>query len=108
MAELLETEVVNVPTYDGSQAAATALRMACRITGRDEVLVSAATNPDRLRMIRNYLRPDVKVTLFGFDAATWYRLARNSFEASFATDAEKAGWIARLDAYFAAAGVPPG
>ena len=70
MAELLETEVVNVPTYDGSQAAATALRMACRITGRDEVLVSAATNPDRLRMIRNYLRPDVKVTLFGFDAAT--------------------------------------
>ena len=70
MAELLETEVVNVPTYDGSQAAATALRMACRITGRDEVLVSAATNPDRLRVIRNYLRPDVKVTLFGFHAAT--------------------------------------
>lgn len=44
---------------------------------------------------------------FGFDAATWYRLARNSFEASFATEAEKAGWIARLDAHFAAAGAVP-
>ena len=44
---------------------------------------------------------------FGFDAATWYRLARNSFEASFATDEEKAGWIARLDAWFAEAGAAP-
>jgi len=39
---------------------------------------------------------------FHFDAATWYRLARNSFEASFASDAEKSGWIARLDACMAA------
>ena len=34
MGELLEMDVVNVPTYDGFQAAATALRMAARITGR--------------------------------------------------------------------------
>ncbi|MBL8351649.1 MAG: adenosine deaminase [Burkholderiaceae bacterium] len=32
-----------------------------------------------------------------------YRLLRNGFEASFAPDADKAGWIARLDAAFAAA-----
>lgn len=32
-----------------------------------------------------------------------YRLARNSFEASFADDAAKAGWIAQLDDTFAAA-----
>jgi len=34
MAELVDMDVVNVPTYDGSQAAATSLRMASRITGR--------------------------------------------------------------------------
>jgi len=32
-----------------------------------------------------------------------YRLAANSFEASFASDAEKARWRAALDAAFAAA-----
>ena len=42
---------------------------------------------------------------FAFPPATWYRLARNSFEASFADAAQKAGWIARLDAYFAERGV---
>ena len=39
MAELLDLPVCNVPTYDGSQAAGTSLRMACRITGRSVVLV---------------------------------------------------------------------
>lgn len=34
MGELLEMDVVNVPTYDGFQASATALRMAARRTGR--------------------------------------------------------------------------
>lgn len=34
-------------------------------------------------------------------AAEAYTLARNSFEASFATPAQKAGWIAQLDAAFA-------
>jgi adenine deaminase len=39
---------------------------------------------------------------FGFDAATWYRLARNSLEASFAPAERQAEWIARLDAVYAA------
>ena len=34
MGELLNMDVVNVPTYDGFQAAATSLRMASRLTGR--------------------------------------------------------------------------
>ena len=37
----------------------------------------------------------------GLDADAAYTLARNSFEASFASDEAKAGWIARLDATFA-------
>ena len=37
----------------------------------------------------------------GMDAGHAYELARNSFEASFASDVEKAGWIAQLDQTFA-------
>lgn len=67
-------------------------------------------NSDDPAYFGGYLNDNIRAVqaAFGFDAATWYRLARNSFEASFAGDAEKAGWIARLDAYFAAAGVPLG
>lgn len=70
MGELLEMDVVNVPTYDGSQAAATSLRMAQRITGRDEVLVSEVTDPGRLDVIRNYLNPDMTVQTVRFDLET--------------------------------------
>jgi glycine dehydrogenase subunit 1 len=70
MAELLDVDVVNVPTYDGSQAASTALRMAGRITGRDEILVADTTSRDRLSAIEGYLHPDMKVTLVAHEPAT--------------------------------------
>ncbi len=70
MAELLDVEVVNIPTYDGSQAAATALSMACRITGRSEVLVAGYTAPDRLSVIKGYLYPEITVHLFDYDSKT--------------------------------------
>lgn len=38
---------------------------------------------------------------FHFDKDAWYRIARNSFEASFATETQKAAWIASLDACLA-------
>lgn len=65
-------------------------------------------NSDDPAYFGGYLGANIRAlqAAFHFDAATWYRLARNSFEASFATDEEKAGWIARLDAYFANAGYP--
>jgi glycine dehydrogenase subunit 1 len=66
MGELLNMDVVNVPNYDGFQAAATALRMAARITGRSRVLVAATTNPDMLSKIRDYLTPDLQVELLPF------------------------------------------
>ena len=40
MGDLLNMDVVNVPTYDGFQAAATAIRMAARLTGRFEALLA--------------------------------------------------------------------
>jgi glycine dehydrogenase subunit 1 len=70
MAELLCMDVVNVPNYDGFQAAATALRMAARITGRSSVLVPASLEPDKLSMVRGYLQPDVFVQLIPFDPDT--------------------------------------
>ena len=45
IAELLEMDAVNTPTYDWGMAAATAIRMGARITGRSEALVSAAHQP---------------------------------------------------------------
>ena len=66
MGELLEMDAVNVPTYDGSQAASTALRMTCRITGRDTVLVAENIHPDRMLVIRNYCHPGVNLRTVPF------------------------------------------
>ncbi len=70
MGELLDMDVVNVPAYDGFQAAATGLRMATRITRRAEVLVSRSVSADKLSKIRDYMKPRIKVTLFDYDPAT--------------------------------------
>lgn len=67
LGELLSMDVVNVPTYDGYQAAATGLRMACRVTRRREVLVSRAIAPDKLSKITDYCRPDIEVRLLRID-----------------------------------------
>ena len=45
MGELLNMDVVNVPNYDGFQAAATALRMAARITGRQPCAAGSHHQP---------------------------------------------------------------
>jgi len=61
MAELLDMEAVNTPTYDWGMAAATSVRMASRITGRDEALIVKTVAPDRLACIKNYARSIVPV-----------------------------------------------
>lgn len=61
MGELLDMDVVNVPTFDWSQAASTSIRMAERITNRSEVLVCSTGSPGRLAVIRNYCRPAMDV-----------------------------------------------
>ena len=70
MAELLEMDVVSIPTYDGYQAAATALRMGLRLTGRDRVVVSTAMPAAKLAKIRAYLPVEVEVSLVDVDEAT--------------------------------------
>ena len=55
LAELLETEVMSVPQYDGGQALATAICMANRINGRKKTLLPASMNPQNKRIVENYL-----------------------------------------------------
>jgi glycine dehydrogenase subunit 1 len=63
MGELLDMDVVNVPTFDGAQAASTSIRMAARITGRNHILVPDTLSRDKLMVIRNYCRSDLKIEL---------------------------------------------
>jgi glycine dehydrogenase subunit 1 len=70
MGELLERDVVNVPTYDGFQAAGTAVRMAARLTGRRRALVPASMSADKRSKIVDYVRPDVDVELVALDPAS--------------------------------------
>ena len=56
MGELLDQDVVSIPTFDWNQAASTAFRMASRVTGRRQMLYSDQVCPDRLSTIQNYCR----------------------------------------------------
>jgi glycine dehydrogenase subunit 1 len=67
MGELLNMDVVNVPTYDGFQAAATSLRMAARITGRSQVLVAGTIDPAKLSKMQDYGKPDLQIGRVGYD-----------------------------------------
>jgi glycine dehydrogenase subunit 1 len=70
MGELLNMDVVNVPTYDGYQAAATSIRMASRITGRRQALICKTISPDKLSKIRDYCKPEMAIKLVGYDPET--------------------------------------
>ncbi|WHY78293.1 aminomethyl-transferring glycine dehydrogenase subunit GcvPA [Neobacillus sp. WH10] len=67
MAELVDMDVVNVPTFDWAQAAATSIRMASRITGRNEVLLPKTIAPDRLKIIKNYCSPQIECVLVDYE-----------------------------------------
>ena len=59
-------------------------------------------NSDDPAYFGGYLNDNIRAVqaAFQFDAATWKQLAKNSFEASFASEAEKVGWVGRLEAWF--------
>ena len=68
VAELVDMEVVNVPTIDWAQAASTSLRMAGRINGRKRLLVPATLDPQKLRIMRNYCQPAHQVEQVAYRA----------------------------------------
>ncbi|MEE1114650.1 MAG: aminomethyl-transferring glycine dehydrogenase subunit GcvPA [Eubacterium sp.] len=61
VAELVDMDVVNVPTMDWAQAAATTVRMAQRITGRKTILIPEYTDPQKVQIIRNYAESVVDI-----------------------------------------------
>jgi len=63
MAELLAMDVVNVPTYDGFQAVATALSMAGRFTGRRRVVVASDVDPDKMSKVVDFTRPNLDLVV---------------------------------------------
>jgi glycine dehydrogenase subunit 1 len=54
MGELLAMDAVVSSMYDWATVCGEAVRMARRLTGRDEVLVPRTMSPDRLSVMRNY------------------------------------------------------
>lgn len=63
MAELLNMDVVNVPVYDGYQAAATTVAMAGRITRRRTVILASDAHPDKLSKVRDFVAPTIDLVL---------------------------------------------
>ncbi len=70
VAELVNMDVVNVPAMDWGQAAATGIRMACRMTGRRTALVSGTMSPERLAIVRNYCAPDIEIMSLKYSPET--------------------------------------
>lgn len=72
MGELLEMDVVSLPTYDSATAVGFALRMASRITGRNEVLIPKTIGHEKLSVVRNLCQPEtmpghIEVKLVDYD-----------------------------------------
>ena len=70
VAELVDMDVVSVPTFDLSQAASTAVRMASRINGRKEALVPKTIHMERFLVMKNYCDPDISFTFIDYDKNT--------------------------------------
>jgi glycine dehydrogenase subunit 1 len=75
LGELVGMEFMGLPVYSYGCAAGHAIRMAARLTGRNEVLVPASLDPERLAVIRTYCEPEavpshIKVVPVAFDPAT--------------------------------------
>jgi len=75
LAELVGMDVVSLPVYSWGAAAGFAIRMAARITGRKEVLLSKTVGPERQAVIRTLCGPKdmpghIDVTSIDYDSKT--------------------------------------
>ncbi|HZK01432.1 MAG TPA: aminomethyl-transferring glycine dehydrogenase subunit GcvPA [Anaerovoracaceae bacterium] len=72
MAEMLDVDAVSEPIYDWGAAAGLSIRMASRLTGRNEVLIPQNISPERLAQIRTLCQPEImpnsiKITMVNMD-----------------------------------------
>lgn len=70
MGELLDMDVVSFTLYDGVQAASSALRMACRVTQKKEVLIPSTMNPEAIVQIKEYCKGACDLVVIKHDAVT--------------------------------------
>ncbi len=75
MGELVGMDVVSMPGYSWGTAAANAVRMASRMTGRREILMPKTVSPERLATIRTFCKSiheetDIVIQLVGYDTET--------------------------------------
>jgi glycine dehydrogenase subunit 1 len=71
ICELTDMDVASASHYDGATAMAEAALMACRLTRRNRVAVSAAVNPDYRRVLDTYCSgPGIEVVTVPVDLAT--------------------------------------
>ena len=71
MCDLLGMEACNSSLYDWASAAAEAVRMAVRITGRKRVVISSNISHERMSVISTYVEPlGLELDQAGFDKKT--------------------------------------
>ncbi len=70
VGELVELDAVSLPTYDWGSAAATAVCMAARITGRPSAVVPASMGAERRSLVAGYCEPWVDLVSVPFDLPT--------------------------------------
>jgi glycine dehydrogenase subunit 1 len=75
LGELLNLDLVGLPVRSWGTACGHAMRMASRLTGRSEVAIVRAIDPERLSVIRNYCEPPemaghIAIRLVDHDPAT--------------------------------------
>ncbi|MEC0244039.1 aminomethyl-transferring glycine dehydrogenase subunit GcvPA [Paenibacillus dokdonensis] len=85
LAELVDMDVVNVPTFDWAQAASTAIRMAGRITGRKTALLPRSVDPDKAAIIRNYCTPVMEIQYVEIDPVSG-RIDLNDLRSKLSND----------------------
>jgi glycine dehydrogenase subunit 1 len=103
MGGLLNMDLVNIPTYDWLQAAATAIRMASRMNGRSEALVLKSIGSERLAKIIAYCKPDITIKLVEyhpeFGGVDLFSLRKNISEKISAVYFENPSYFGVIEPY---------
>ncbi|MDR0596584.1 MAG: aminomethyl-transferring glycine dehydrogenase subunit GcvPA [Clostridiales Family XIII bacterium] len=70
ICDLTGMDACNTPVYDWGNAVAIASRMASRTTGRKEILIASNAGPERVSIVKNYVKPDIAVNFINYDKGT--------------------------------------
>ncbi|MBU0969502.1 MAG: aminomethyl-transferring glycine dehydrogenase subunit GcvPA [Proteobacteria bacterium] len=70
LTDLLGMEVAGMPTFDSFSASGTGIRMAGRLTDRDEILVPSNICPQRLAYIEGYCKDIMNIVMVKADNST--------------------------------------